>query len=462
MSAYFPTTFIDMLAASWTPTTQVRLYMFEYAPELASGETDTVTGAYVGINSPSALSQQIGWGPYIVGPSIAMTPGSGNGINWVATELFDLAADFPTTKIRALAFAINNGSPTTDQIMFVTTTPLGIGTIIHNYDGFIPGVDTVTQAKVLFSWKPSPEPTVKPTAREGVVFIDKGPPPYETAGTQHVFIYPQRVNFIANPSFELGTGYWRSNGTLAQTTSAPPGGGYFCGRVTGTPNLVLESNYFPLTYGRRREPGWTIQLKVRGEGKLHIGMLSWDASYRTTASDWGRETAAWELGEGWSYIRTLRSAAGDVLHGLLRLECSGTWMDIDQVCVEPGLLPINGVDWPYFDGDSQYGEVGDFAWYGGTARHHATYSTWYNFRHSTFGRLFSTHVATEDQLPGGIFSDLDALKQGLAHQWVPAGTPMMYHLDVLYPHDPVSPLPGLTGPPLPYKTDIADGVTSPW
>jgi hypothetical protein len=128
-------------------------------------------------------------------------------------------------------------------------------------------------------------------------------------------------------------------------------------------------------------------------------------------------------------------------------------------------MPANNNDWPYFDGDSEYGAREDFSWYGGTANRHVSYSCWYNLRVSTFGRLFAQRV---DQTPATLTDD-EAEQQGLAYQWVPAGTPVIGHLNVLYPNDPMwnesRPLVPYAGPILAYRTDAApslQNIVSPW
>ena len=136
-------------------------------------------------------------------------------------------------------------------------------------------------------------------------------------------------------------------------------------------------------------------------------------------------------------------------------------------CVEPGWLPANYNDWPYFDGDSTYGALDDYSWYGdkersaGTpSRAHKTYSCWYNHRRAVTGRLFQWSDP-DDEGPGSVFTDEEVAAQGMVYSWVPAGTPVQQHLDVLYPYDPQSAVPDVTGPLTPSGSGILQ-VTSPW
>lgn len=471
MTYYFTDAFRTSMGAGVDLAgTTVKLWLFPTAPDLdVEGGTTT---QWAGISKVDLLQKELGWGPYIAGPSVTATAGVNGTLHWVATPNFDLDNAFPDSRIRAIAYT-QGTDPVASNIMFVTSTPLGSGTVLTNRDGFFQALDANVGQNVLFYWNAT---AGTPNGVEGAIRITKGAPEFEAANTQHVWIYPQRVNFIANPSFELNTNFWRVNtgSTLAQSTPAPPGGGMFAGRVSGgTPN-VLESNLFPLNYGRRRETGWTVQFRVRANvvpgsttpPTLHVGLVSWESNFSRTVVNWGSEGGI-PIGDGWTYVRTLR-ASNETSTGMLRLECDASWFEVDQVCVEPGLLPANGVDWPYFEGtdtggNSGYGARGDFTWYGGTARHHGSYSFWYNLRDTTFGRLFDFSMSPEDQKPGGIFSDVEAAALGMAYQWVPAGTPLIYHLDVLYPYDPKSPLPPVTGPALPYLDDDNPmGVESPW
>ena len=440
----------------------VAMYLFSTAPALGDSDGGTNT-KWVGVDTVDQLALQLGWGPYIACPPLTVTSGVDGTLHWVASQNFTMPVGMPDTQVKVLVFTHVVGAspnPATDQIIFATDSLMRGGTVITDVDSIFPAEDPNTTENVLFYWNTT-SGTEDPDGREGELRILKGPPDWEVANTQHVWIYPQRVNFIANPSFELGTDYWRcaAGNTKQQKLEAPPGGGSASGRVSGTAPLIFESNIFPLNYGRRKESGWTIQLKARGEGTLQVGMISWDPSFTTTGSDWGPEGGFVLNPTAYTVIRTLR-AANESTSGMLRLECDGGWFEIDQVCVEPGLLPENEIDWPYFDGDDEfgYGERGDYTWYGGETQSHKSYSCWYNLRYATFGRIFGEGTADV----GDVFSDEEAELQGVAWQWVPAGVPLTYTLDVLYPHDPQSPLPPVVGSVLPYATDTTDGVTSPW
>lgn len=491
MSYYFTSQFLTLLKSGWSGG-NVQMYLFPQSPSLLTGEGDVVptTTAYAGINKITTLVQSLGWGStYVAGPVLPVTVTTNiNGTTRNVAEIalssrFQMAVGTATTPVMAIGFAIDNSTTVSlDDLMFVTDTLSTPPLMMHALDGIAPARDaTLADKRVLFYWDtvpPGSDAAVLPHAVEGKLLMEKTTPPFETARTQHIWVYPQRLNLIPNPSFELATNYWRSNGSIARFQDSPPGGGSFCGRVTGTRPLILESDIFPLRYGRRREEGLTMQLQARGAGILKIGLIAWEADYRISGADWGKETlrpkektVSWLLGgSGFTHIRTLRYF-GEAVAGMLRLEfkpydnsiTTGV-LDVDQVCVEPGIMPGNFNDWPYFDGATTYGARQDFSWYGGTSFQHASYSCWYNMRNSTFGRLFAWKVDASTPL-----TDDEASLQGLAYQWVPAGTPVHGHLDVLYPDDPMwnepRALVPYTGPILAYRTEAApslQNVISPW
>ena len=557
MSYFFNTAFLAALKADQTimNTATVKMVLFPTAPAFMT-EEGTTDPRYMGINSVDTLASTLGWGPYVSHTVISQTVSVNTSAKppskyVIIANPFDLPDNFPTTYVKAIAFVyMGPNAPMTNNIMFVTDTPLIGGTILTSTDAVVPLTDQGV-GKWLFSW--SLADAAAPLAiSEGPLALLKGPRAFDQARVQHIWIYPQRINMIANPSFELNAAFWRSNGALTQERLAFPtvkaasvnnlvlsgtqtvdtvdlvaadrvlvknqsvpsqngvyvvaagawtratdadaeaelfgsmwyvlngtqrltlwycitvkpivvgttnlvfdqrywGGGNFCGHTIGT---ILESNMFPMNMPYKREDGWTIQARVKSDGEIKVGLIAWEPDFASTVSDWGREIVgpdgtmvsaeAWHPSGGYINIRTIRRV-GDVTTGLLRLETNGTYMDIDQVCVEPGMMPMNKDDWPYFDGSNQYQSAGDYSWYGNP---HASYSCWYNNRSAVMGRLFAWGLDPEDQAPGGVITDEETIKQGLVYQWVPAGTPVQEHYDVLYPNDPKTPISAVTGSPL--------------
>ena len=445
----------------------VRMYVFPNAPLFEQDDT-----RYTPLTTITQLSASLGWGQYIsqMAPDNAVILNTVSGTNYVIMpNPFDLPNDFPPTKPMALAFVYQSGpnAAMVGKLMFVTNTIFSGGDVIlYNQDGIIPAPDTVnvgpSNNRWLMQWTMSG--AGQGNASEGEIVIQKGTPPFEAGRTQHVWMYPQRVNMICNPSFEAGTSHWKSNGTLTRVTPGIDSAYY--GHLAGVAPLVMESNAFPTRIRKEQGPGWTIQLTARGSGPLKVGLVSWPAAYDETVVDWGPVEESWTLTDSWITIRTLRRV-WDVSSALLRLETQGTYLDIDHILCEPGWLPANYNDWPYFDGDSLYGALDDYSWYGnkeraaGTpTRAHKTYSCWYNHRRAVTGRLFQWSDP-DDEGPGSIFTDEEVAAQGMVYSWVPAGTPVQQHLDVLYPYDPQSAVPDVTGPLTPSGSGVLE-VTSPW
>ena len=229
-------------------------------------------------------------------------------------------------------------------------------------------------------------------------------------------MYPQRVNYICNPSFEaINNKYWASNGTFQRVHSEVGG---FAGKFTGG-NLIIESNTFPID---KHMGIWTIQMVIKGTGRLTVGLVHWSEEYSATSADWGDEL--WELSDtGFTTIKVTRECP-EAVEGMLRLQVEeGEGVTIDKVLCEPGPL----LDWPYFDGDEQYGALSDYSWYGTRGE---SFSFWYNNRRSIVSRLYAPSATTTE---------------GLAYNWVPAGTEIIQHLDVLRPNDLKTPALAKTG-----------------
>ena len=250
--------------------------------------------------------------------------------------------------------------------------------------------------------------------------------------------------FDANDYPGTGTVYTDPRGrtwTLATASALTPKTG------TAPGYAIMESNVFP-TDGAER---WTIQAKVKGTGILKVGFLYWDADYATTYSDWGTEQ--WTLyPDAWVHITVLRTGY-QTFQGAVRFEVQGTGLSLDEVLVEKDWL----TDWPYFDGDSTYGAVGDYSWYGGVSRAGGTYSLWYNNKKAVYGRLFGMDVDDDD-----VLTDAEVEEWGYVYRWVPAGMTVTPHIDVLYVNDQQAPVPAKTGI-TPRQVTAGDaGVQNPW
>ena len=348
-----------------------------------------------------------------------------------------------------------------NPLIMVSTTPVGAGTNLYPRDALTANPDTNLGAqsnRYLFAWAEPPTGATQVDLIEGPLSIFKGAPDFEASNTVHLWLYPSRANMIANPSFEaIGTGYWASSGTIERVADPALGGGGFAGKFSGAAPVIVESNVWETRLGNLGSEYWTMQLMAKGDGQCKVGLISWDADYRSTQSDWG-DGETWELvPDAWIHIATVRRAP-DAATVMMRIEVDGTEVTIDRVLAERGALK----DWPYFDGDSTFALQDSYSWYGGYGRRGATYSMWYDMRRSVMGRLFATPVDTT--YPGDVLSDAEVAEAGLVYQWVPAGVSVIPHIDVFYPGDTRPPPPLKSAAIQPYYDADTQrmGVLNPW
>lgn len=233
---------------------------------------------------------------------------------------------------------------------------------------------------------------------------------------------------------------------------------------------ILQSNVWPTLKGQRYEPNWTFQLKVRGNGPVKVGLVYWDRDGRGTGVDWGGfyNKAGVFVPDVWTPNPTtwtsiaVNRTGPQAYRAMLRVETqTGTFIEIDEILAEHGLLAGSQKQWGYFDGSTSYGSRDDYFWYGGANRAGKSYSMYYGGRRAVVGRLFA--APTDSATPIGILTDDELREAGMVYQWVPAGTTVVGHIGVLYPEDLVSDLaPQSATSVLPYSTPTTDGVANPW
>lgn len=457
MAFFFPQFIRTQLAA--TPGlfsgADIGMALFHSAPAFRNADA-----RYVGIETVSDLTELVGWteatvdGYPLSDDQTVATLASG-GSTYVMMSDFPIDDDLDPVQVRAVAFFLRETvAGVVNPVIFVTSTPVQPVVTLVGGDLISPVPDPALGGanRWLFGWADS-DPSG--TLVEGVLAVQKKPPEFEPAHTQHIWIYPQRVNVIANPSFESGVNHWRTNGIAAQVDIGDEMAGHFS---IGAGPLIVESNKFP----GRISNDWTVRLLAQGEGVMKIGLVAWPVEFDETDADWGSEEEVWELPvSGFTAITVLRSVS-EIYEGQLRIEIDGTDLVLDKVIVEPGFL----LDWDYFDGDTTYGARDDFSWYGGENLRGETYSLFYNNKRATAGRLFATKFPDRAAL-----TSEDELKEGLVYQWVPAGTLIEPHWDVLYEGDLQHPVPDIAGTPVtPYRTAVPGspefpldmGVVNPW
>jgi hypothetical protein len=467
MTAIFSTFFRTQLAATPTLMDSARITMlfFREAPSFSTNDP-----RYIGFDEAEDLFNQAGWVP-AAGTGLPLaSPASdllvsvrSQGINrYVMWSQYLIPADVVPVEVKAVAFVYKGTiGGVSDPVILISNTPFGDQReVIKANDGITSAPDPTLSGsnRWLFSWAIPAGGQTTVQAVEGTLALTKSPPAFETSHTQHVWVYPQRANMIANPSFEApGTNYWACNRTITRVADPAPlgdgrqSGGAWAGKFAGAAPIIIESNVFPTS----REEYWTVQFMAKGTGTVKVGLVWWDDDYAETAVDWGSET--WTLNPG-AYIQVvICRTLYQTYQAMLRIEVQGTDITLDRVLVERGFLK----DWPYFDGGTTYGARDDFSWYGGTNRQGASYSLWYNNKRATYGRLFHRDVADDVLL-----TDEVEAEQGKVYQWVPAGTIVVPHIDVLYPDDLQAPvIPKTPGVVLPYRSNIYtdyDKVLNPW
>jgi hypothetical protein len=419
---------------------------------------------YTGIRTVADLAGVLGWGTPLSPQSGTLTVGTltqGNSVYVIANNPFPLGGGWVNHGATAAAVVYQGTlGGVVNPVLYLTDTAF-IGNMVLNVGdayGAVPAT-VVAGNRVLFSW-PRPAagaPTIIPV--EGGASIIKAAPSFELSHQQHIWLHPQRVNLLANPSFEGGVTHWRTNGTASRVNvGAPNGPGVWSGQFAGTSPVVAESNQFPLLIETAINSLWTIQLMAKGTGPLKVGLLSWEPDFSVTSVDWGPGTGETFnlVPDAYTHIQAMRRSAESTT-GMVRLECNGTSLTVDNLVCEPDHLR----DWPYFDGDTLYGARDDFSWYGGANLKGKTYSLWYNHRRAVVGRLFAWDIDQDDL----VVTDEEVEAQGFVYGWVPAGVRVQVHMDVLWEGDIQTPPVDVAGQAVTaYSVGPSDplGVANPW
>jgi hypothetical protein len=465
LSYFFTDHFRAQLSSDQTimDAQQVRLVLFRQAPGLG-----TINPAWTAADTVAELiASGPGWAEVSGISGYPLTLQMAVGTRVLGGSKYVMFSSYPfdgleqVAEVRAIGVVrVAALGGVSNPLIFVTNTPIGALTNLATADALTASPDTTfpdSTNRWLFGWSTAPPPAT-PDPQEGPLVLSRGSPSFEVSGSQHAWLYPQRVNMIANPSFEApGTNFWSGNGALSRVSGGAPGGGAWAGSCVGAGGYcIMESNTFSTLMGESYAEQWTIQLMATGSGKLKVGLVYWDSDYRSTGVDWG-DDELWDLTTGvWTHVATHRHGP-DAAVAMVRLELHGTGLTIDRVLAERGYLK----DWLYFDGDETYGMRDDFSWYGGANRRGASYSLWYNHRKAVTGRLFARTVDPND--PSQNVTDEDMEEQGLVYRWVPAGITVVPHLDIFYPWDPQNTVPAKPAGVLPYLTvGMPDGVDSPW
>jgi hypothetical protein len=242
---------------------------------------------------------------------------------------------------------------------------------------------------------------------------------WQSAREEHVYLIPQRVNYVPNPSFEqVGNFGWRSDGAMTRLSGGVDNPANHYVYTAGT---ILESLPIPASALFR----FSAYVRSQGATKVNLGLVALDASYESMGIFWARASGnEWPLSTAWTrYDGLFADSADDIVAMIPHIEADGAF-DCDLV-----LLENSAALHDYFDGDSQTGITGDFSWQGGAAGEAKSYSMYYTNRYVTATRLFSEYII-------GQITKVPAL----VYDWVPTGTTIMTHWDVLSQFDTQHPL----------------------
>lgn len=320
----------------------------------------------------------------------------------------NLPADIPPTYIAAMAIIFDG---TLDGVVnpWLLITDDSFGQVVN------PGstVATVMQSpRILWTWSlRGSGPTANVDITWPGLVRSPGQVDWEPPRTQHVYLYPQRVNYVPNPSFEdVGLFGWRAHGTLTRVVGGVDNPLNAYGHVVGD---RLES--LPLLLTSK----WVcISAYVRSAGAtwVRLGLSNYDNAWLPSSD---RLSEQKPVVSTWTRL-TFVTTVPDLMAGSGFLVTSNGNFDIDLTMLEQSAQLHD-----YFDGDSQTGILGDFSWQGVT---HRSLSFWYNNRFLVGARLF------------GAYQDGLVAKTGLVYDWVPAGTSIYTHWDVLSMTDTQQPL----------------------
>lgn len=247
---------------------------------------------------------------------------------------------------------------------------------------------------------------------------------WESARLTHVYLRPQRINFIPDPSFEdVGLFGWRSDAAMTRVIGGVDNPNRFFVRTVGAKLQCIpipRQPVFRFSAYVRRAPGSTAT-------HVNLGLITLDDSYNTMGTMWaripGNNNDLWPIYDTWMRIDGLFRGPEDSPAVIPTIVADGTGLDCDMTLLE-GTAALN----QYYDGDSASGLPGDFTWQGVQSQ---SYSFYYTGRSLTASRLFGQYA---------VAGQLTNTKPALVLDWVPTGSTVMTHWDVLSERDTKHPL----------------------
>ena len=234
MSQFFTNHFRTALAGNQTimDTRKIKLVLFRYAPAMG-----TLNTSWTAARTVAELVTQPGWveatnvGGYPLILELDVGTRVLGGSKYVMFSSYPFTGLTETAEVRAIGIVyIGTLNTVVNPLIFVTNTPIGEITNLAPTDALTASPDSTfpdATNRWLLGWS-----TTTPDPQEGPLVFSRGSPEFEVSGSQHAWLYPQRANMVANPSFEKpGTSFWSTNGVLSRVSGGAPGGGAWAGQA---------------------------------------------------------------------------------------------------------------------------------------------------------------------------------------------------------------------------------------
>jgi hypothetical protein len=200
---------------------KVRLVLFRFAPSMG-----TPTPSWTAARTVAELTAQTGWVEATNVSGYPLTLQLDVGTRVLGGSRYVIFSEYPfsglteTAEVRAIGVVfVGTLNGVTNPLIFVTNTPIGDVANLSPKDALTASPDTTfpdATNRWLFGWG-----TTTPDPLEGPLVLSRGSPDFEVSGSQHAWLYPQRANMIANPSFEKpGTDFWSGNSALSRVSVA--------------------------------------------------------------------------------------------------------------------------------------------------------------------------------------------------------------------------------------------------
>lgn len=252
MSYFFTTTAKTLLTSTPTAfqTVPIRVILFRSAPSMSPD----AAAPWSGVSTKAQLLSYPGWeevtgipgypfattlGNLVLRPSAQ--PGTGIFLN-TNYYVFDEYAFTHATPVGVAAIGFERASD--GMLIFVTNSPTGSLINIGNGDKLVAASDTSfpdTTNRWLMQWAVNP---TRVDPEEGPLMVLPAAPTFELSNALHVWLYPQRANMIANPSFEYDASYWQP--PPVRQNDPAPGGGAWSGKFS-TPDSSVRSTGVGIT-----------------------------------------------------------------------------------------------------------------------------------------------------------------------------------------------------------------------